>query len=64
MLQKKCHYEIENYWRTYRKKGEINEIHPNAGRPDAQLLAPPRTNTKGLLFKPGCNTIYKWYARH
>lgn len=52
MFENKCHDEIHDDGRTYRKKGEINKIHSNTSRSNAKFAPPPITYSERTLLEP------------
>lgn len=52
MLQDKSHDEINDDGGTEGKKREVNKIHADMCCLDAELFAPPLTNTEGFLLEP------------
>lgn len=64
VLEDERHDEIHDHRRAYREKGEVNKIHPDACRTDAELAAPPVTNAECALLKPRYDAVDETYSGH
>lgn len=57
MLKDEGQHKINDDWRTYRKKTEVDKIHPYASAFDTQFFSQPGANTKSMLLKPRGNFL-------
>jgi hypothetical protein len=53
VFQYESHDKVNDHRASERKKRKIDKVHADVRGFDTKLLAPPFTNTEGLLFKPG-----------